>query len=70
MRLLRVSPVFLQKKSDQTRCRYENVSNQSIADFSGADPRSWTMAYEDTFPTVDAPFEDLIVNCHVTTTRS
>lgn len=61
MRLLRVSPVFLQKKSDQARCKYEKVTTQRIADLSGADPRSWTMTYEDIFPAVDAPFEDITV---------
>lgn len=61
MRLLRVKPRSLMKKWEDAARSYEDVSTAQMTDFTMRDPENWAVSKDELFPTIDVPFEGLMV---------
>lgn len=61
MRLLRISPRWLQARWERAARRYEHETTRLMADYCDRDPLAWAVELDDLFPAVDVPFEDITV---------
>ena len=61
MRLLRVSPRWLQARWEKAARRYEHDQTELMADYCDQNPLAWAVRHDDLFPAVDVPFEDITV---------
>ncbi|MDN5557811.1 MAG: LicD family protein [Ruaniaceae bacterium] len=61
MRLLRMSPEFIQRKWEGAARAYEHETTERMTDFTDRFPRSWAVTHDDLFPAIDVPFEDIVV---------
>lgn len=61
MRALRISPRWIQKQWDGAARLYEHSDTTLMADYSDRDPMAWAVTYDDMFPAIEVPFEDITV---------
>ncbi len=61
MRLLRITPQFLQRRWEGAARRYEHQETRRMADFADMDPAAWSASRDELFPARDVPFEDITV---------
>ena len=61
MRLLRISPRWLQARWERAARRHEHETTRLMADYCDRDPLAWAVELDDLFPAVDVPFEDITV---------
>lgn len=52
---------WIQKMWERSARRYEHLQAPAMTDFTMMDPLTWVVTKEELFPTVDVPFEDIVV---------
>lgn len=61
MRVLHVSPAWLQSRWERSARRYENHVCERMSDFSDREPMRWAVKRDELFPAIDVPFENIVV---------
>lgn len=61
MRVLRISPRWLQRRWESAARQYEHATTHFMADYSDMNPMAWAVSYEELFPTVEVAFEGIAV---------
>lgn len=61
LRLLHVRATWIQERWERAARCYEGQKCSRIADFCDRDPLKWAVSYDDIFPALDVPFEDITV---------
>lgn len=61
IRLLHLTPQFLQGRWERAARSYEHASTTRMADFSMRDPQNWSLTREEFYPLRKVPFEGIMV---------
>ncbi|QPL05832.1 MULTISPECIES: LicD family protein [Actinomyces] len=61
LRAARVSPRALQSRWERAARSHEGEDSPLLGDYATRDPRRWSVRYDELFPAVDGPFEDITV---------
>ena len=59
LRLGRITPRRLQKRWERAARRYEHAPSTTMTDFCMRDPENWEVSYEELFPAIEVPFENV-----------
>lgn len=61
LKLVGITPAFIQKKWEKAARMYENEATQYMADYSDRDPKRWMVSRDEFFPTSEIPFDGIKV---------
>lgn len=61
MKVLRLTPVRLQKKWDAAVTEYDDTKTKYVADYADRNPYKWRATPDELFPALEMPFEDTTI---------